>query len=125
MEPIIQNLLAIQTMVRPGKKATAEQKAAIAELRAKVPAPILAHYDRLLASGRRGVALVHHGVCGGCHMKVPIGTAAAMAKPEDLFLCENCGCYLTLAPEEPAEAPRPPAPAPARKPRAKRVKVAV
>jgi predicted nucleic acid-binding Zn-ribbon protein len=103
MKSIIENLLALQNLTRPGRPAATEQEAALRRLRQKVPAPILAHYDRLVACGRSGVALVRHGVCGGCHMKVPIGTAASLAKPHDLYLCENCGCYLALAPDESAD----------------------
>ena len=45
----------------------------IASLRAKIPDPVLAHYDRLCARGKRGVALLHHQTCTGCHMRVPLG----------------------------------------------------
>ena len=64
------------------------------------PSPVLAHFDRLVAQGHRGVALVHHGVCGECHLRVSSATAASLVRPDEIFLCENCGCYLLLAPEE-------------------------
>lgn len=125
MESSIENLLALQKLARPGRPLTSEQQAARVALREKTPAPILAHFDRLLACGRTGAAMVRHGVCGGCHMKVPIGMAASLAKPNDLNLCENCGCYLVLAPDEGVDEPQPPIPAPVRKTRPQRQMVAV
>jgi Zn-ribbon protein, possibly nucleic acid-binding len=65
-------------------------------LRAQIPGPILAHYDRLTARGKRGVALVHHQTCGGCHMLLPIGKINSLLHHDDIQLCENCGRYLYL-----------------------------
>jgi len=100
MNPITQNLLALQDLLRQRRPASEDQKAAAELVRERIPTPILAHFDRLIAGGRNGVSLVRNGVCGGCHMRVPIGTAASLANPNDIHLCENCGSYLALAPEE-------------------------
>lgn len=69
-------------------------------LQAQIPAPVLAHFLRLIAQGRKGVGLVQHGVCSGCHLRLPAGTASLLAKSDDLHLCENCGCYLLLPADE-------------------------
>ena len=62
--------------------ASAEGQATIRQLRAKVPAPVLAHFDRMISIGRSGVALVRRGICGECHLRVPTGLLASLAKLE-------------------------------------------
>jgi len=101
MNSIVRSLLALQEMLLQNRPATPEQKAAAELLREQIPTPILAHFDRMIAGGRNGVSLVRNGVCGGCHMRVPVGTAASLVNPNDVHLCENCGSYLALALEEP------------------------
>ena len=100
MRATIETLFALQQLVLPATPATAKSEARIRELRAKVPAPILAHFDRMIALGRKGVAPVRHGVCSGCHIRVSIGTLASLVYPKDLYLCDSCGCYLLLESEE-------------------------
>jgi predicted nucleic acid-binding Zn-ribbon protein len=78
----------------------------IASLRAKIPAPVLAHYDRLCARGKKGVAVVHHQTCTGCHMRVPLGVVLELQHGEDVRCCDNCGRYLYLR-EEPVEVSLP------------------
>ena len=72
----------------------------IASLRAKVPAPVLAHYDRLCARGKKGVSLVQHQTCTGCHMRVPLGVVLELNRGEDVRCCDNCGRYLYLREDE-------------------------
>ena len=108
MNTIVENLHALQQVLLQKSPVTAERRARIRELRENVPVSILGHFDRLIAQGRNGVALVRHGVCGECHLRVSFGTAASLLQPKDVYLCENCGCYLLLAPDEvtaPAESP--------------------
>lgn len=66
------------------------------ELRATIPQPILAHYDRLVTRGKKGVALVRNQVCTGCHMRLPIGTINTLMQHHDVQLCDSCGRYLLL-----------------------------
>jgi predicted nucleic acid-binding Zn-ribbon protein len=99
MNGILQNLLKLQE-VEFGEEAE-KHKTQAAKLRASIPAPILGHYDRLRARGKKGIALVRNQVCGGCHMGVPIGMIATMMKGEGIQLCGSCGRYLCLP--EPAE----------------------
>ncbi len=94
-----------------------------AELRARVPQQILGHYDRLVARGKKGVAVVRGQVCGACNMRLPIGTINTLMRGEDIQLCDSCGRYLCL-PEQPPVPPAAEQPAakeatvkPARKPR--------
>ena len=101
MKPAIENLYTLQGLVRETRGIVPPGKAEIVQsLRTEVPAPILGHFDRMIARGINGVALVRHGVCTECHIRVPVSTLGALLKPKDLYLCENCGCYLLLPEEE-------------------------
>ena len=103
MRATIETLYALQQLLQPATPAAAKptkSEARIRELRAKVPGPVLAHFDRMIALGRKGVAPVRHGVCSGCHIRVSIGTLASLVYPKDLYLCDSCGCYLLLESEE-------------------------
>lgn len=113
----MQNLLKLQTL-EFGEIQDAQTAAAIAELRGKIPPPILGHYDRLRVHGKKGLATVNHQVCMGCHLHVPLGVILTLKHGRDVQFCENCGRYLYL-PEEPAaaQATTPPAAKPVRAPR--------
>jgi predicted nucleic acid-binding Zn-ribbon protein len=127
MRTTVEKLYALQQLQLQTAPASVEREAQIRELREGIPAQILAHFDRMIAQGRKGVALVRNGVCRECHIRVPSGTAASLIQPKDLYLCDNCGRYLLLPLDEitpPAEAPAP-LPAPVRKTRKKRVAAAV
>jgi predicted nucleic acid-binding Zn-ribbon protein len=114
MKILMQNLLKLQTL-EFGETKVARTATVVAELRSKIPPPILEHYDRLRVRGKKGVAAVQHQVCSGCHMQLPIGVIMTLKHGEDVQLCESCGRYLYL-PEEVAAAPvtSPPVAKPAR-----------
>lgn len=103
---VIGHLLVLQRLEMETKRLTAADKETIATLRAKIPQPILAHYDRMRVRGKLAVAIVRNKVCTACHMAVPIGVMAGLVRGDDIQLCGNCGRYLYL-PEEPAAAPAP------------------
>ena len=91
----MRNLFELQTLefeetVQP------DTEVRIAELRAKIPPPILGHYDRMGARGKKGVALLRHQTCTGCHMRVPLGVVLELSHGEDVRLCDNCQRYLYL-----------------------------
>ncbi len=100
MKELLQTLSDAQIALRRFQPGTPEREAVLENLRAKVPAPVLAHYLRLVSQGRNGVSVVRHGVCSGCHLRVAAGVVASLMKPTDLHVCENCGSYLVLAPED-------------------------
>ena len=120
MNEIIKSLLQLQSLEFHGKASPAQEKQ-IAELRAQIPPPVLAHYERLVARGKKGVALVRNQVCTACHINVPRGVVVTLMNNTDIQLCVNCGRYLYLA-EPTAATPEPVAPKknprPARKPKA-------
>jgi hypothetical protein len=113
MKHQIESLLRAQPLLRRGNWDGVEQQVVLKGLRNRIPAPILAHYLRALESGRNGVALVRHGVCGECHIRIPSATSANLSDYKDVHLCENCGCYLMPSPEEAPAMACSPKPAPA------------
>jgi hypothetical protein len=117
MKELLQNLIQLQSLEFGGDEK-GKPEAALAELRAKIPSQILAHYDRLVARGKKGLAAVRGQVCSGCHMQVPLGVVMTLKRGEDIQLCESCGRYLYLPPTVETEASEPAAsPKPARKKR--------
>jgi predicted nucleic acid-binding Zn-ribbon protein len=97
-------LVRLDVQLRKSEKETVQYrrlKDAINSVRAKVPEPILGHFDRQRSRGRLGIAAVSRGVCGACHLKIPLGHVAEMRhKQDDLALCDNCGTYIYLPADE-------------------------
>ncbi len=104
MKTFLLELLAAQATLLQQPPASPLRRSVLVHLAEIVPPPVLAHYLRLIERGRTAVAVVRHGVCSGCHLRLPSGQAAALVKSDELPLCENCGCYLLLPPEETALA---------------------
>jgi predicted nucleic acid-binding Zn-ribbon protein len=95
---LLQNLIKLQSLEFGGSKDK-NAEATMTELRTKIPSQILAHYDRIVVKGKKGITMVRDQVCTGCHMRVPIGAIMSLKHGEDIQLCESCGRYLYLAPE--------------------------
>jgi len=54
-----------------------------------------ARYERLVRSkGENVVVGVQHGVCGGCHMKLPPQLLVTCQADKELVACSNCGRVL-------------------------------
>ena len=52
-------------------------------------------YERLMRSkGENVVVGVDHGVCGGCHMKLPPQLVISCQARKDIITCSNCGRIL-------------------------------
>ena len=115
---IIERLLELQELEMGPKAESPEARQSAEAIRKEIPEPVLGHYDRLKARGKKGVALVRHGVCSGCQMKLASGVYAALLRDEDIAMCDTCARYLLPAPEPPP-APTPP-PEPVKKPAARR-----
>jgi hypothetical protein len=112
MKELLQSLIQLQSLEFVGDEK-GNREADMAKLRAKIPSQILAHSDRLVARGKKGLAAVRGQVCSGCHMQVPLGVVMTLKHGEDIQLCESCGRYLYLPPAvetkvaEPAASPKP------------------
>lgn len=66
-----------------------------AELAAAVDQTVRTRYERLIKSKGENVLVgVQHGVCGGCHMKLPPQTLVATQAAKELVSCTNCGRIL-------------------------------
>jgi len=100
MNELLTNLLKLQELEFNGTGEKSAE-ARITELKARIPQPILAHYERLVARGKKGVALIRNQVCTGCHMRLPIGTINTLMQGQDIQLCDTCGRYLCLPDPEP------------------------
>jgi C4-type zinc ribbon domain len=94
MRQIMEHLLALQKLALDTKPLKLEHEAEVLKSREKVPAPILGHFDRLIARGKKGVAIARNGACGECHLRLPSGTMGALAYTNEVHLCDNCGRYL-------------------------------
>jgi len=77
------------------KKELAELQRGRAELAAAVDEMARARYERLLKNrGENVVVGVHHGVCGGCHMKLPAQVLVSCRSQQEIVTCINCGRIL-------------------------------
>ena len=57
-------------------------------------------YDRLLKSkGDNIVVGINHGVCGGCHMKLPAQNLVTAKSQHEVAACPNCGRILYFSPD--------------------------
>ncbi len=70
----------------------------IQELRASIPADLLARFDRL---HKVGVAVIHcrNGVCSGCFMKIPDGELLRLKKQKEIPQCPHCGAFMIIEEE--------------------------
>lgn len=69
------------------------------QLATEVDPTWLSRYDRLFVKQRdAAIALVEHGTCGSCHMKLSPSQVVESRKPDTLTLCDFCGrmLYLTV-----------------------------
>jgi len=100
MKSITEKLFELQLLMLPQAPVQGEEADRVKQLREEVPNALLAHFDRLVTRGKRAVSCVRHGVCDECHMRLPSGVAASLARADDVALCESCSCYLMPPPEE-------------------------
>jgi predicted nucleic acid-binding Zn-ribbon protein len=65
------------------------------ELAAAVDESARARYERLAKSkGENVVVGVQHGVCGGCHMRLPTQVVVSCQAQQELVACTHCGRIL-------------------------------
>jgi predicted nucleic acid-binding Zn-ribbon protein len=119
MNALLQNLLKLQAL-EFAEAAGPDDETQITGLRARIPHPILGHYDRLRVRGKKALAAVRNQACTGCHMRQPLGKITVLMRDEDIQLCDSCGRYLYLPEESPSEpVEQKPEAKPARKPATK------
>jgi hypothetical protein len=77
------------------KQELAELEKNRQELAAAVNEGVRGRYERLVRSkGENVVVGVEHGVCGGCHMRLPPQVLVACQAKTELVTCSNCGRIL-------------------------------
>lgn len=77
------------------KKELEELQVNREELAAAVPEDIRGRYERLMRNkGENVIVGVQHGVCGGCHMKLPPQLLISAQAQQELITCSNCGRLL-------------------------------
>ena len=77
------------------KKELEELLANRQELASAVDDSARGRYDRLVKNkGENVVVGIQHGVCGGCHMKVPPQILVSCQAQQELVTCSNCGRIL-------------------------------
>ena len=103
MKQILENLLRLQNLELGTERAKADGQG-VEELRKTLPTQVLLHYDRLRTRGKKGIAAVRGGVCAQCHMQVAVGVLALVRRQDNLYRCQNCGCYLLLVEDAPLPA---------------------
>jgi predicted nucleic acid-binding Zn-ribbon protein len=64
-----------------------------------VEADALARYERLMRhKGENVLVGISHGVCGGCHMRLPAQLVVSCQGQQNLVACSNCGRILYYSP---------------------------
>ena len=77
------------------RKELAELQTNREELASAADEGARARYERLVRSkGENVIVGVQHGVCGGCHMKLPPQLLVACQAEKELVTCSNCGRIL-------------------------------
>ena len=77
------------------KTQLAEMESNRDQLAAAVDESALFKYERLFRTkSGRVVVGVDHGVCGGCHMRLPVQTLVSCQSGEEIVTCINCGRML-------------------------------
>ena len=90
------HLLAIQKLQFDAPARPPAWNVEVQAHRVEVPSPILAHFERLVARGKKGVALARNGVCSECHLRITEAKLISLTVGTDIQLCDNCGRYLYL-----------------------------
>ena len=90
-----EQLAQLATREQNLKKELADLTANREELSAAVDETARARYERLVKNkGESVVVGVQHGVCGGCHMRLPAQVLVTCQAQQELVTCTNCGRIL-------------------------------
>jgi len=94
MEEEIQAFLGRSEGLGEELKRKEEERKALAS---EIDPTWLSRYERLFAKQRdAAIALVEHGTCGSCHMKLSPAQVVDARKADTLTLCDFCGRMLYL-----------------------------
>src|ERR1700722_5929773 len=77
------------------KKELAELQSNREQLLSAVDDSARSRYERLLKNkGTNVIVGVQHGVCGGCHMRLPVQIIVSCQAQQEIVTCINCGRIL-------------------------------
>ena len=94
VESEVKTFLERSTGVGGELKRKEDERQALA---AGIEAVWLARYERIFAKQKdAAIALVEHGTCGSCHMKLSPSQVVDARKSDSLTLCDFCGRMLYL-----------------------------
>jgi predicted nucleic acid-binding Zn-ribbon protein len=86
---------ALATREQNLKKELAELQSNREQLLSAVDDSARSRYERLLKSkGTNVIVGVQHGVCGGCHMRLPVQIIVSCQAQQEIVTCINCGRIL-------------------------------
>lgn len=94
MRIVLENLLALQAVEQSPGGASPERDRQIVALRATIPERLLAHYDALMAHGRKSVALIQDGLCSECRQPVSPSALNGSTLGHPIQICIHCRCFL-------------------------------
>src|SRR5688500_12584450 len=103
MNNIIKDLFVLQELElngAPQSRGTSKEERQLKSLRKNVPESLLDLFDRWVERGKKPVAIVRHGVCCECHLKVASGVLANLAHHDEIEHCGNCGRMLYFLQDE-------------------------
>jgi len=90
-----EQLANLNTREQNLRKELAELETNREELSGAVQEGVRARYERLVKTkGENVIVGVSHGVCGGCHMRVPPQLLVQCQAQQELVTCSNCGRIL-------------------------------
>lgn len=96
-ERVNEDLKSLAIRAEGVKSRLKDEEAERKTLADPVEAGTLSLYDRLFTKkGDAAVVALTNGICGGCHMKVVMGTVQQLRSGELLTQCESCGRILYL-----------------------------
>ena len=103
MNDLLKDLFVLQELELNGtsqRHGTSEEARQIKSLRKNVPETLLDLFDRWIDRGKKPVAIVRHGVCCECHLKVASGVLGSLAHHAEIEHCGNCGRMLCFVQDE-------------------------
>lgn len=92
-----EDLKALTVRADGVKARLASEESERKSLASPVDGAVLDLYNRLFTKkGDAAVVALTNGICGGCHMKVVMGTIQQLRAGESITQCESCGRILYL-----------------------------
>jgi hypothetical protein len=101
MKTAVSSLYELQKIELLSPSDSTGTNAAVNRLRESISPDFLSVYDRYRLRGRKAVTVVRNGVCGECHLRIPLGTLVDLMHGDEVMRCGNCGRFLFLPEDAP------------------------